>query len=137
MQAGQSPSRIVHKSFDKSDDSREGKLGKIEVIRLGQHTVSRMSALPGWRWTKDVKPLAKTDLCNLSHLGFVMRGALAVELEGNTEIIRAGEVFEIPAGHDAWVYGQEPVLVMEFERQVGEKLGHGIDDMPKSEMEKQ
>ena len=37
-------------------------------------------------------------------------------MDDGTEITsRAGDVVSLPAGHDAWVVGKEPVVVIDFQ----------------------
>lgn len=70
---------------------------------------------PGWRWSDDVKPIAKTDLCEISHLGYCLSGQMTVRMGDGTEAeIHAGDVFAIPPGHDAEVVGDEPCVMLDF-----------------------
>lgn len=70
---------------------------------------------PGWRWSNDVAPLVKTPNCRIHHLGYVLSGSMRAKLEDGTEMeIRAGDVFDLPAGHDAWVTGDVPCEIVDF-----------------------
>jgi hypothetical protein len=70
---------------------------------------------PGWRWSQDVAPIANTATCQVRHLGYVMSGRMHVRMDGGTEAdIKAGDVMDIPAGHDAWVVGDEPCILLDF-----------------------
>lgn len=72
-------------------------------------SVSRDVHAPGWRWSKDVKPIVGTEWCQLRHIGYVLDGRLRVALEDGYEFeVGKGDVMMIPAGHDAWVVGDEP-----------------------------
>lgn len=65
---------------------------------------------PGWRWSNDVAPLAKTSSCQVHHLGYVVTGSMRARLEDGTEReIGPGDLFDLPAGHDAWVSGDAPL----------------------------
>jgi len=69
---------------------------------------------PGWRWSKDVAPIAGTKSCQTHHLGYVVSGQMHVIADDGTEIdVRGGEAFDLPAGHDAFVVGDEPCLMID------------------------
>lgn len=70
---------------------------------------------PGWRWSIDAAPKLGTRSCQVRHLGAAMSGALHVTTDDGVEMdIRAGDAYEIPAGHDAWVVGDAPYEAIEF-----------------------
>ncbi len=91
--------------------------GQVEVVSLGEFTISRSTFEPGWRWSTSVKPIAKTDSCQVHHVGYLLSGRLHVATEdgGDTEIV-AGEAYEIRPGHDGWVVGDQTVTSVEFSR---------------------
>jgi mannose-6-phosphate isomerase-like protein (cupin superfamily) len=120
---GKHHTAFVHRSFDKPDQTRDVPNARIEVINLGHHKVSRATAKPGWKWTRDVSPVAKTDLCQTPHTGYVVSGALTIQFGDKTETIRAGEAYEIPAGHDAWVEGDETAVMIDFDSKTAEEWG--------------
>lgn len=81
----------------------------------GGLTLMRGRFEPGWRWSNDVKPIAGTDSCQTRHLGYVLSGAMQVRQDDGTELtVRAGDLFDLPAGHDAWVVGDEPCEMVDF-----------------------
>ena len=109
-----SVSRLQSKSHDTPDETRTPAKSRIEVVRLEGVTIGRFNFEPGWRWSECIKPVAGTDSCQLSHVGYVISGALTVRLDDGTEqTIRAGESYTIPPGHDAWVEGPEPYVGLE------------------------
>ncbi|MEX0734984.1 MAG: adenylate/guanylate cyclase domain-containing protein [Steroidobacteraceae bacterium] len=101
-------SRYV-RSFSEPDEAVE--LGPIrsEIIAFGGLTISHDTHQPGWRWSTDMKPAIKTESCQVRHIGMVLKGRLHVVCDDGTEF-EAGplELIDIPAGHDAWVVGDEP-----------------------------
>jgi cupin domain len=104
------------KTFDKADETRtfEGK-GHADFVMIGGKTVSRGTFEPGWRWSVNVKPIAETELCMFSHLGYVSKGRMRVTMEDGTEVeMSAGDVVAIPPGHDAEVVGEEAVEFLDF-----------------------
>ena len=109
-----SVSRLQSKSLDTPDETRTPAKSRIEVVRLEGVTLGRFNFEPGWRWSECIKPVAGTDSCQLSHVGYVVSGALTVRLDDGTErTLRAGESYTIPPGHDAWVEGAEPFMGLE------------------------
>ena len=89
--------------------------GNAEVVTLDEVTVGRASWQPGWRWSRDLAPIAGTRSCEVHHLGYSVSGALHVVMDDGQAIdIPQGSVYEIPAGHDAWVVGDEPWVTVEW-----------------------
>lgn len=107
---------IEVKSFDSPDEQRpfEGK-GHADVVNVAGQTIGRGTFEPGWRWSENVKPIAQTDSCQVSHLGYVLSGRMRVFMDGGSEgEVGPGEVFAIPPGHDAEVLGAEPCVMVDF-----------------------
>jgi hypothetical protein len=70
---------------------------------------------PGWRWANDVKPIAKTDSCTAPHFQYHVAGQLAIRMDDGTEFVAGpGDVTSLPSGHDAWVVGDDPVVVVDW-----------------------
>jgi class 3 adenylate cyclase len=102
-------------SFGRPDEVRSFDHGRLEVVSLGEETVGRQVFEPGWRWSVHVKPLAGTPSCEFHHLGYVVSGRLRAEMDdGSILEIGPEEVFEIPAGHDAWVLGHQPCVIIQW-----------------------
>lgn len=104
-----------HKQFDAPDETRTFPNGKAEIIAVGGAELGRMTFEPGWRWANDVKPLAGTDSCEAPHFQYHVSGQLAIRMDDGTELLAGpGDVTSLPCGHDAWVVGDEPVVVVDF-----------------------
>ena len=104
------------KSFSKPDEVRTFDKGKVELVSLGDATIGRATFEPGWRWSICVKPLAKTTSCEAAHFGYQLSGVMRVRMEDGTESeSKAGDAVSVPAGHDAWVVGKEPVVFIDFQ----------------------
>jgi len=107
--------RLQRKSFASPDQVRAFPTGRIEIVTLDEMAVGRFVFRPGWRWSKDVAPIAGTSLCQHRHVGYTISGALEVQMQDGTKlVIGPGEAYEIPPGHDAWVLGDEPWDSVEF-----------------------
>jgi mannose-6-phosphate isomerase-like protein (cupin superfamily) len=109
-----SVSRLEVKSHDSPDEVRSPNKTRVEVVGLDGFTLGRMILEPGWRWSECVKPVVKTELCQVSHVGHCVSGRLVVKLKDGTEkTISAGESYTIPPGHDAWNAGSEKFVCLE------------------------
>jgi hypothetical protein len=70
---------------------------------------------PGWKWSEDVAPIAQTKSCQAPHLGYVISGRMVIRMEdGTEEELSPGDFFRISPGHDAWVVGSEPCVLVDF-----------------------
>lgn len=104
------------KNFDSPDETRpfEGK-GKADVVNVGGKMIGKAVFEPGWKWSTNVKPIAQTDSCQAHHVGYCISGGMTIQMEdGTTMEIGAGDVFDIPPGHDAEVTGDEPCVQVDF-----------------------
>ena len=104
------------KHFGKPDEIREFPKGRLELIKIGGATVGRAIFEPGWRWATSVQTLAKTKSCEAPHFQYHVSGVLKVLMDDGTEFeCRPGDVSLFPSGHDAWVVGDEPAVVVDFQ----------------------
>lgn len=104
------------KSFCKPDEVREFPKGRLELLKIGGATVGRAIFEPGWRWATSVQPIAKTKSCEAPHFQYHVSGILKILMDDGTELeCRPGDVSLLPSGHDAWVVGNEPVVVVDFQ----------------------
>jgi len=104
------------KNFDSPDETRsfEGK-GHADVLNIGGQVVGKATFEPGWKWSTNVKPIAQTDSCQVSHLGYVLSGRMRVHMDDGSESeVGPGDVMAIPPGHDAEVIGDEPCVSLDF-----------------------
>lgn len=105
-----------HKSFEKAVESRDVPSGRLELMKIAGSIVGRAAFLPGWRWSTSVKPIVGTESCQVQHLQYHVSGVLRVRMDDGTEFdCRPGEVTFLTPGHDAWVVGDEPVVLVDFE----------------------
>ena len=105
---------IEAKSFASPDEVRTPSKTRVEVNHIQGFTLGRFHLDPGWRWSECIKPVAKTDTCQISHVGCAISGRLTVQLQdGTKKTISAGECYAIPPGHEAWVEGNEKFVAIE------------------------
>jgi hypothetical protein len=105
---------LAARSLDAPDDRREFPSGRLDVVTVAGRQVGRFTLQPGWRWSASVGPTAGTGSCRHPHLGYVVAGRLRVRTEDGTEgEAAAGDAYWIPPGHDAWVVGSGPAVVLD------------------------
>jgi len=89
---------------------------RLDVGRTGAARVKRMVYPAGFRWSVDMKPKVGTDLCMHAHVGFLARGEIHIEYpDGCVVEHKAPQIVAIEPGHDGWVVGKEPVVLIEFD----------------------
>ena len=106
--------RPQSRNFRDPHEVRRFPKGQIETVTHHETTVGRFVLEPGWRWSRDVGPIAGTRSCQVHHVGVVLKGTLHLQTDaGETFEFVEGDVYDIPPGHDAWV-GEEPYEAIEF-----------------------
>jgi hypothetical protein len=113
---GTTTDSLVRKSIDKPDEVRQFPNGELRLVDLAGKQVGRATFEPGWRWSKDVKPIAKTESCQGAHAGYVISGRMHVVMDDGTEDdFGPGDVMIAAPGHDAWTVGSEPCVVIDWQ----------------------
>lgn len=103
------------KSFEAADEVREFERGQLELLKIGESEIGRLTLQPGWRWSEHVRPIAGTELCEAPHFQYHVQGTLHIVMGDGTEFEAGpGDVTALPQGHDAWVVGDEPVVVVDW-----------------------
>ena len=107
---------LESKSFDAPDETRPfADKGAAELVSLGDSTVLKGRFEPGWRWTEHLGPVVGTDSCESPHLLYVLSGRMHVRMDDGSEgEVGPNDVARVEPGHDAWVVGDEPCIVVDF-----------------------
>jgi hypothetical protein len=104
------------KDLKAPDETRSFEKGKAEIVNIGGGSVGRLTLQPGWRWSTHVKPIAGTEWCEAPHFQYQVSGRLHGKMSDGTEFdVGPGEVVRLEAGHDAWVVGDEPVVIVDWQ----------------------
>src|SRR5215471_18589328 len=107
---------------------------RLDVGRAGGARVKRMIYPPGFHWAKDMKPVTGTDLCMHAHVGFLARGEIHIEYaDGCIVEHKAPQIIAIEPGHDGWVVGKEPVVLIEFDFEGDTVSKRGMPDAHRHE----
>lgn len=103
------------RSFEDPDEVREFPRGRAQIIKVGGGEVGRLVFEPGWRWSTDVKPIAGTESCQAPHFQYHVSGTIGIRMDDGTELVAGpGDVTLLPSGHDGWVIGDEPAVVIDW-----------------------
>lgn len=125
-------------NLDSPVEVRTFEKGKFEIYSVGPTTVGRATYEPGWKWSEHVGGSTGERSCQVKHVGLVLNGQAVAKMDDGREVVmRAGDFFYIPPGHDSWVVGEEPYVslhilgseqyaatwLMVFDRHVGYDRG--------------
>lgn len=117
--------RFEHLDFSHPDEVRDLGHGQAEIVHAAGGVVGRFTLEPGWRWSKDVKPLVGTEWCEVRHFQYQVSGTIRVHMADGTEFdSKAGDLLVLPSVHDAWVLGDEPAALVDWQGAVhyGERV---------------
>jgi hypothetical protein len=108
--------KAILKAFTQPDEVREFPKGRLELLKFGGAVVGRAVFEPGWRWSESIQPLVKTPSCEAPHFQYHVSGIIRVLMDDGTEFeCHPGDVSLLPSGHDAWVVGEKPAVVVDFQ----------------------
>jgi hypothetical protein len=117
---------IETKNLDRPDESRTPEKTNVSVVHLGDATVARLTAQPGWRRSDCIKPVVGTERCEAAHLEYAVSGSLHIASADGTEAdLSPGDSYRVDPGHDAWVMGDEPFVALEFESRTAATYAKG------------
>lgn len=106
---------LAAKNLDRPDEVRPFDHGSMSVVEVAGRTVGRVVFEPGWRWSQHVQPIAGTASCEVTHVGCVLSGQLAVRMDDGAEAVAGpGDVVVVDPGHDGWVVGEEPCVMLDW-----------------------
>lgn len=106
---------LQRKSVKSPDETRTFPKGKLDVVNFGNASVGFATFEPGWKWSECVKPIAGTRSCEAAHFGYALSGRMKIVMDdGSQTEIKAGDVFSIAPGHDAWIIGDQVFQAVDF-----------------------
>jgi quercetin dioxygenase-like cupin family protein len=109
---------MIRKNLDTPDETRpfeEGK-GQLQLVNTDSGPVGRATFAPGWQWSKHVKPIAGTESCQAAHTGYFVSGRMVIRMDDGEEMeFGPGDFMTCAPGHDAWIVGDEPCVVIDWQ----------------------
>jgi hypothetical protein len=106
---------IVKKSLNKAEEIQTLEKFKVESVTIEGKKFRRITAEPGWQWSKHLKPVVGGDSCQKYHLFYMLSGKMHAKMnDGKEEEFSSGEVGLITPGHDGWIVGNEPAVWLEI-----------------------
>jgi quercetin dioxygenase-like cupin family protein len=109
-------SKLEKKNFLSPDESKQP-VGKVVIdsVELNGTKILHQTAQEGWRWSVDLKPILKTESCQIDHLLYIISGQMGVRMnDGNELELAAGDMASIPPGHDGWNAGEGALSWLEI-----------------------
>ncbi len=109
---------MLRMSLNEPEETRlfEGGKGRLDLVDTADGGVGRGVFEPGWQWSQHVKPIAQTESCQAAHTGYVVSGRMKIVMEDGQEMeFSAGDYLVVPPGHDAWVVGDEPCVIIDWQ----------------------
>ncbi len=121
----QTADATASKNIEAPDDRRTTDHGVLDVVNLPGVTIIRGLLEPGWKWSTDVKPDVGTESCQVAHRGIVVSGRFHVRMDDGRELdLGPGDAHVVAPGHDAWVVGDEPCVLLDFAATGAAASGH-------------
>jgi quercetin dioxygenase-like cupin family protein len=109
---------LVKKSLNTPEEIRpfQDGTGKLELVNLEGGPVGRATFEPAWQWSKHVKPIAGTDSCQAAHMGYCISGRMVIRMDDGEQVeFGPGDFMICPPGHDAWIVGDEPCVLIDWQ----------------------
>jgi TusA-related sulfurtransferase len=102
-------------NFNDPDETKITPKAKLQLLIVNGFAMGLRTLEPGWRWSTDMQPLAKTASCQIRHVGYVVSGRMGFLMDDGTELeVGPGEVFDVRPGHDTWTIGDSPAVFVDI-----------------------
>ena len=106
---------LAAKNLGTPDEKRSSEHGEMNVVTIAGTAIARAVFRPGWRWSADIGPSAGTGSCQVAHASYLVSGRFAVRMDDGTEPkLGPGDAHVVGPGHDAWVVGDEPCVIIDI-----------------------
>ena len=105
----------VKTNVNAPDEAKATPKAKLQLFIMGGFPFGLRTLEPGWRWTSSMKPIMKTDTCEVRHIGYVISGGMGFSMSDGTKLeVGPGDAFDVPPDHDAWTVGTAPVVFLDL-----------------------
>jgi len=106
---------IKSKTFDQPDTVGSFEHMESALYEVGAIAFGRAVLQPGWRWATSIGTLSGEALCQVHHINLILSGRICFQMaNGETAEYGADTFVDVPPGHDAWVVGVEPVVLLDL-----------------------
>jgi class 3 adenylate cyclase len=113
-------SGIVVRNFADAQERVTFDRGHLELVTTSSLALGREVLEPGWRWSVDVKPNVGTERCEFHHVSIILEGRVGYESrDGELAEAGPGDVTDVAPGHDSWVIGGEPAVLIDVQGVLG------------------
>ncbi len=103
------------KSLDTPDRTLTPDHARMEFVTVDGATFMRATHQPGWRWSTHLKPQTQNESCQVPHTGVVLSGRMHFVMDDGQELeVGPGDAHSVGPGHDAWVVGDEPCVILNY-----------------------
>jgi len=107
------------------DETRRTLNAKLQLVTVGGFTVGLRTLEPGWRWSTSMKQVAKTETCQVHHIGYVVSGRMGFLMDDGTKLeVGPGDVFDVRPGHETWTIGEVPAVFLDLIGAVEREKAH-------------
>jgi len=105
----------VKADLNQPDETKVTPKAKLQLVTMGDFTFGLRTLEPGWKWTTAMKQIARTETCEIRHIGYIISGRMGFLMDDGTELeVGPHEAFDVHAGHDAWTVGDAPVVFIDL-----------------------
>jgi len=110
----------IKTNINEPDETKLTPKGKLQLVTLGDFTFGLRTLEPGWKWTTSMRQIAKTETCEIRHVGYIISGRMGFLMDDGAKFeVGPGDAFDVKPGHDAWTTGDDPVVFVDFISAVG------------------
>ncbi len=97
------------------DETKVTPKAKLQLVTVGGFTIGLRTLEPGWRWSTSMKQVAKTESCEIRHIGYVLSGRMGFLMDDGTKLeVGPGDAFDVHPGHETWTIGEVPVVFLDL-----------------------
>jgi class 3 adenylate cyclase len=113
-------SGIVIRNFAGAQERVTFDRGHLDLVTASSLAIGREVLEPGWRWSVHIKPNVGTERCEFHHVSIILEGRVGYESrDGELAEAGPGDVTDIAPGHDSWVIGDAPAVLIDVQGVLG------------------
>ena len=105
----------VKVSLNEPDETKDTPKGRLQLATVGEFTLGLRTLEPGWKWSTFMRPVMKTETCEVRLIGYIVSGRMGFQMTDGTKLeVGPGDAFDVHPGHDAWTVGEAPVVFIDL-----------------------